>query len=104
MNQEKVFHEKLSSMRSKSEIDHSNLRKIICDREKTLTLQNDEIQKLKESSAKKLTEKDHKIAILKSQVSEMEVELHRKNCLYNNNDDYKQKYEDLLVQVCKLKF
>ena len=78
-----------------SEIDMSNLRKNLADRTRTLKLQEDEISNLKENFAKKLTEKDHQIAVLKTQVSEIEIELHNKNC----NSNYKQKYEDLLEQV-----
>lgn len=86
-------------MRTQSEIDISNLRKIISDRDRTLELQALETKKLKNKMQEKSTEQEHKVALLKSSISEAEIALHNKNCAQNNNVDYQTKYEELLAQV-----
>lgn len=76
IHQEKVFREKMSAMKSRNEIEVSNLRKIISDREKTIAHHVQESQRLKNQTDEKVFKKDSELTLLKSTLEELQIELH----------------------------
>ena len=94
-----MFHEKLATMRTKSEIDISNLRKNLSDRDKTIQLKTLEVTRLKDHFVGTLSDREGQITLLRSSLTEAQIELHNQKCILNNNDGYKEKYESLLEQM-----
>ena len=66
----------MSAMKSRNEIEVSNLRKIISDREKTIAHHVQESQRLKNQTDEKVLKKDSELTLLKSTLEELQIELH----------------------------
>ena len=76
IHQENVFREKMATMKSRNEVEVSNLRKIISDRDLTIAHQVKENEKYRNRLNETVQKKESEITLLKSTIEELKIEFH----------------------------